>query len=84
MNNGIQKKIWLHICKEGGKWSVEETAQSLNLEKSRCNTAMHNMASRASMLVRSYDDRGRTVFGVTADCTVPFGMTVDEIAGALA
>lgn len=79
---GLLKDVWLHICREGGKWTPEEIAQHVGEPREKVARLMHNMTRRGSQLRRYKADNGRAQFGVTAECVIPAGLTVKELASA--
>lgn len=76
--NGLVREIWLHICREGGKWTPEEIAARFDLPRQKAALTMHNMAGRCGSLQR-FKQGGRAQFGVTKDCKVPQGLSLDEL-----
>lgn len=79
--NGLARRIWLLICSEGGKWAPEEIAEEFNVPRQVAALAMHNMTRRTGALNRT-KAKGRAKFGVTRDCTIPHGITVEQIMEA--
>lgn len=77
---GVVKDIWLHICKEGGRWTPEEIAQELGLPRESARVVMTSMQRRQGALTVTKNSN-RLSFGVTADCKVPMGVTVRDLAG---
>lgn len=77
--NGESSVIWLHMCREGGRWTPEEMAVVLNKPREPVARKLHTMAGKMKQLKR-YKERGRAVFGVTPECLIPFGITVKELA----
>ena len=78
-NAGLVKKMWLHIAKEGGRWTPEEIAIALGENKEVVNRALHSMAGRRRCLSK-IAIKGKPKFGVTEDCVIPRGITVKEMA----
>jgi hypothetical protein len=78
MRTGIQKAIWLHICREGGPWTPEEIAARFSISRQSANVTMQNMTTRGKHL-RRFRVNKRTAFGVTLGCNVPLGVTLQEI-----
>lgn len=78
---GYVRVIWLHLCKEGGWWTPMEVAPLIDMPHEKAARVMHNMVARANQLKRGKVN-GRVQFGVTPDCSVPFGITVRELAEA--
>lgn len=78
---GYVRTIWLHLCKEGGMWTPAEVAPLVNLGREHVARVMHNMVARGGQLVRKKVN-GRCQFGVTQDCSIPYGITVRQLIDA--
>lgn len=81
--SGIVRDIWLHICREGGKWTPDEIAEEFSMSRKKVALTMHNMASRNGSLQR-YTQSNRAHFGVTKDCMIPLGISLAELENAVA
>jgi hypothetical protein len=79
---GPSKDIWLHICTNGGRWTVDEIAEQFNLHRGKANHFLQEMTYRRGQLVRFHAPSGRVSFGVTKECAVPFGVTIRDLASA--
>lgn len=76
---GVVKDIWLHICKEGGMWTPDEIAQEFGMPRETARVVMTSMQRRSGLLT-THKASNRVSFGVTAECRLPVGVTVKELA----
>lgn len=72
-------KIWKHVLREG-ICAVEEVARALGMPPPLVKSRMNHLTNRGS-LKRYPRPQGGTAmrYGVTADCTIPVGVTVKEV-----
>lgn len=84
IRTGMARAIWMHVCREGGKWTAQEIAQHLGQPRQKVSLTMHRMATHMGSL-RRYSTNRPTKFGVTSACKVPQGVSLDDLAslGAL-
>jgi hypothetical protein len=80
-SQGYVRTIWLLLCREGGTWAPEEITAYVPATRDTIARCMHNMTTRQGQLKR-YKIQGRAHFGVTADCKIPDGITVRDLASA--
>lgn len=80
--NGNVRAIWLCLAKGGGRWTPDEVAEAVNHPRKWVAQAMHNMTLRQGQLTRYKGAGGRCSFGVTAECIIPVGITVRDLADA--
>ena len=81
MNDSPTKAVWLHLLKQGGRWSCAELAYAL------ANQSHHNIEQALSRLstdgfIRRYDKKvkgDRVTFGVTRECKVPRGVVLAQL-----
>lgn len=72
-------KIWKHILREG-VCSVKEVAKALKMPPPLVKSRANHLATRGSL--KRYPrakDGTHMRYGVTADCTIPVGITVKEV-----
>jgi predicted ArsR family transcriptional regulator len=79
-NNGTTRDVWLRMLADGGRSATaneiaeEMSIRAMAVAQSLCRMAAGGMAKRYKM------GRRNVVFGVTADCKVPKGITIAELA----
>jgi ribosomal protein L13E len=74
------KAIWMHLLREGGRWSVREVAKALKSDA--VLTSQNMMKMRANEYLVSFPrtrHKNGVAFGVTKECKVPRGFTVEEL-----
>lgn len=73
------RKLWLWLCTEGGKWTALELAKRYGGDSKDIFRSLHAMSRRD--LVAQFppeDGQIRKRYGVTGTCLVPFGVSVAE------
>jgi predicted transcriptional regulator len=76
--------VWLAMLKQGGRWTAAEVGALIGTDQSAAGTALRSMSDFGTVhrWDRS-DTNDRVRYGVTADCKVPRGVAVKDIAEAL-
>lgn len=77
--NGFSRQLWLHMLREGGRWRAAELRDEIPAYSyPSINTDLRRMTGTGAVV--KYED-GR--YGVTADCTVPRGVSLEDLRGLL-
>lgn len=83
---GVRKRVWLLLYTEGGMWTAAEIGQRLGLAAKKLHSMLGEMV-RDQFLTRKRRetvDGDRVVeFGVSGSCSIPRGVTPDEIEALL-
>lgn len=77
-NEGIARRIWILLAKEGGRWSPKEVSEELGIPFPAVNRALYGMANDYGSLSRVKVGKGSR-FGVTGKCVLPVGVTVGDL-----
>lgn len=80
MRNGLQKAIWLYVMSEGKAATPDDVAENFGIGRQRANVMLQNMATRGRNFRRERVE-GKAAFAIAGDCTVPVGVTLDELFG---
>lgn len=80
--NGVCSKLWIALLKEGGRATVSEMLDLVlhDCDPVKARTVIYGMAKNGTL--RRFAPASGILgakFGVTADCKVPFGVTVADI-----
>lgn len=78
--SGNNKRVWLHLLAEGGRWSTAEIAAATHMDPGAVNSGLYRMTLQG-MVTRHETSRGRarTEFGVSTACKIPLGVTLAEL-----
>lgn len=72
--------IWMHLVKEGGRWSVAEIAEAIRMKPVAVNNALYRMFEQQMVDRRQRKDGyERVSFGVTVKCKIPLGVTLSAL-----
>jgi len=76
----VNKRVWLHLLAEGGRWSIAEISDATHIDNGAVNSGLYRM-SLQGMVMQHPTNRGRarTEFGVTKACKIPLGVTLAEL-----
>lgn len=82
--NYLGNRVWLHLLRCGGWWSVPELATDI---LGQTNTAAHQRILRVigklgrqdCITARIHEDKGMTEYAVFPDSVVPAGISVAEV-----
>lgn len=79
--NGNHKLVWLHLLKEGGRWSVAEIAAAIRMKPGAVNSCMYRFVLQGMVIRKPTNKKGRAMsdFGVTKQCRIPVGVTIAEL-----
>lgn len=77
---GNNKRMWLHLLAEGGRWSIAEIAEATHMNAGAVGSGLYRMTLQG-MVTQHPTSRGRarTEFGVSLACKVPLGVTLAEL-----
>lgn len=73
--NGIVKDAWMHMLKDGGRWTAAEIKEQFGRD---IHATLNRMAAQG-YAVQFGDGRNRVKYGVTPDCKVPIGVTINDL-----
>lgn len=82
----IISKIWLHLVKEGGRWTAPELAAALELKSAQVMSAVNAMYLR--QYIQRHDVPGAVggtaqyQYSVTAKCVTPAGLPLQYLFDA--
>lgn len=78
---GQTRTLWLRMMAEGGRWAATELADACGESSARKVAQSLNRMGAAGALKRFEKQvKGdRLKFGVTKDCTVPYGITLADL-----
>lgn len=74
------RRIWLWLCTQGGKWTAREVSQRIGVDSQKVFRAVHAMARRE--LIAQYppaEGSRYKRYAVTGTCLVPMGLSVAEV-----
>ena len=80
----IHRATWLHMLKEGGRWSARELADELGHDSDKVRNALVTLFQGDA--VKRYSVPGHfsaSNYGVTDDCVAPKFVTIKELSEAL-
>lgn len=84
MSQGATKAVWMHMLKNGGRWSCSELSRAIvGVSLHSVEIAVGAMSERG--FIKRYERRShsdRITFGVTKDCKVPNGVQLCELMAA--
>ena len=72
--------VWLMLLREGGRWTASEVGERINLDQTSAAASLRTMTEFGTL--RRWDrseTNDRVRFGVTAECKVPRGVTLQDI-----
>ncbi len=78
--NNHNRRIWLWLCVNGGKWTAREIAVRTGGDSIKIFRALHGMARRE--LIAKYppaEGERYQRYAVTGTCLVPLGVCVAEV-----
>lgn len=87
MTNDVAFKnsaVWLMMLKEGGRWTAAEVGERLQIDQTAAASAMramHEFGTLHKWERSPTNDRVR--FGVTTECRIPRGVTVQDVMGLM-
>jgi hypothetical protein len=76
--------VWLMMLAEGGRWTAAEVGARLEIDQTAAASAlraMHEFGTLQKWDRSPTNDRVR--FGVTNECKIPRGVTVQDVAGLM-
>jgi hypothetical protein len=74
------KTSWLHILKEGGRWTTGEMSEVLGTDHCNSRGFLNSMVAAGSLKrFEPTEPGGKITFGVTVDCRVPMGVTLADL-----
>lgn len=78
---GMTRSIWLHLLREGGRWSTAEIALALKLNPKRVMTILLNMVrtNAVQRWEKTPSPKSRVRYGVTSTCAIPQGVTLADV-----
>lgn len=80
-------EVWLMLAREGGRWTAGEVAERIELDQNNVANSLRTMTEAGTVQRWERTEGVRTSrvrFGVTAECSVPRGITMRQISDALA
>jgi hypothetical protein len=78
-DESLNKRAWLLMLTEGGRWSMAELADALRVQNSLSGRVWR--MCQQGMIVRHEKGigRSRVGFSVTRDCRIPHGVTLEDL-----
>ncbi len=79
-STSVPKLVWLHILKEGGRWSTSDIRKATNEDGTLISQAVKDMSDNGYLI--RYDRKAfgeALAYGVTAACKVPRGVTIADL-----
>jgi DNA-binding HxlR family transcriptional regulator len=84
VSEGATKAIWMHLLKEGGRWTCAELRDALKeIPGHTVDVTLSRMTTRG-LLNRFEKQAGCTSssYGITRNCKVPYGVHLADLMGA--
>jgi len=82
VNEGLNARVWLHMLREGGRWSAAELSRACGYADVQGVLSSMKKRGFAVSYEKSEAER-RTTWGINASCKVPRGVTVQDIIDAI-
>lgn len=78
---GLSRTVWLHLLKEGGRWTSAEVSKMLKLDAKRVSTVLSNMADSGAVVrfAKGESSKSRVRFAVTSACNVPRDVSISQV-----
>jgi hypothetical protein len=81
MTNGFTARAWLHMLREGGRWTAAELCEAVDTRDSDASVYLKAMVAANSC--RRHDKTeakgSRVQFSVGPECTIPRGVTIGDV-----
>lgn len=81
--DGITKRLWLHMLAEGGRWTVRELAQDTKSDYSTVNGTLMRMYDAGGSVCRYVAEGKSAEYGISEKCIVPKNITLAELRAAM-
>ena len=83
MEEGLTKRIWLHLLSEGGRWSPREISMDLREPYEDVRKASARMYDTGSVLRHERGEDRSISYSIGDTCRVPNGATLGDVRKAL-
>jgi len=83
MEEGLTKRIWLHLLSEGGRWSPREISMDLREPYEDVRKASARMYDTGSVLRHEKGPERSISYSVGEACLTPKGVTLADVRKAL-
>ena len=83
MEEGLTKRIWLHLLSEGGRWSPREISMDLREPYEDVRKATASMYEAGSILRHEKGQERSISYSVGDSCMFPKWMTLADVRKAL-
>ena len=76
LTTGTTRTLWLHMLKEGGRWTATELAAETRTDRRQADRLLRQMATIGHAVKFEGEPSS---FGVTPDCRVPREVTLADL-----